>query len=333
MVKKLNRSAKIASTGIYVPPAYITPEEYEKTFGVKVDPAFIDRTNVKVKRVAPPEETPATMAAKAAQMALDNAGLEIKDIDYIIVGTDTFEAIAPPTSPKVQYLLGGHKYEIPSLDIGASCASGVYLLDIAQSLIRANEKYNNILVIGVYAMTRFLRNKFMWEWLFSDGAAAAIVSASDEPGYLASKMRADGSFWDYWGIYFGPTKNVGELIRENPDIVYLDLRKVYPPVNETYWPKLIEVVMREGNFSKEEITQVLFTQVRLHTIKTVMGELGLPLEKTHWVMDKYGYTGNTSVLMALHDALMSRKIEPGKVVVLVQSGVGYQQGAIAFRWI
>jgi len=329
----LARSAKIVSMGIYVPPEYLTPEDYERLYGVKVDPKFVERTNVRVKRVAPEGETPATMAAKAAEMALERAGMDIRDIDYIIVGTDTYEAIAPPTSPKVQYLLGGHQYEIPSLDIGASCASGVYLLDVAQSLIRANEKYENVLVIGVYAMTRFLRNKFMWEWLFSDGAAAAIVSASEEPGYLASKLRADGSFWDYWGIYFGPIKPVGELLKENPDIVYLDLRKTYPPVNETYWPKLIRDVMEEGRFSKEEITQVLFTQVRLYTIETVMKELGLPMEKTHWVMDKYGYTGNTSVLMALHDAIVQNKIEAGKVVVMVQSGVGYQQGAIAFRWV
>lgn len=329
----MNKSAKIISTGIYVPPIVLTPEDYEKTYGVKIDPKFIERTNVKVKRISPPEETPATMAAKAAQMALENANLDIKDIDYIIVGTDTYEAIAPPTSPKVQYLLGGHQYEIPTLDIGASCATGVYLLDIAQSLIRANEKYKNILVIGVYAMTRFLRNKYMWEWLFSDGAAAAIVSSSNEPGYLASKLRADGSFWDYWGIYFGPIKNVGDLIKENPDIIYLDLRKVYPPVNETYWPKLIETVMKEGKFEKDDITQILFTQVRLFTIETVMKELGLSMDKTHWIMDKYGYTGNTSVLMALHDALMNKKIEYGKVVVMVQSGVGYQQGAIAFKWI
>ena len=327
------RSAKIVSTGAYIPPIVVTPEEYEKMYGVKVDPNFVERTNVRVKRIAPPGETPATMAAKAAQMAIENAGLDIRDIDYIILGTDTFEAIAPPTSPKVQYLLGGHKYEIPTLDISASCAGSVYLLDVAQSFIRANEKYNNILIIGVYAMTRYLRNKFMWEWLFSDAAVAAVVSASEEPGYLATKLRADGSFWDYWGIYFGPTKNVGELIKENPDIIYLDLRKAYPPVNEMYWPKLIEAVMQEGRFTKDDITQILFTQVRLQTIQTVMKELGLPLEKTHWVMDKYGYTGNTSALLALHDALANGKVEKGKVVIFVQSGVGYQQGAIAFKWI
>lgn len=326
------RFAYIASTGIYVPPIIMTPDDYERRVGVKVDPLFLERTGINVKRVAPPEETPASMAAKAARMALDRAGLTIKDIDMIMVGTDTPEAISPPTAPKVQNILGGSPYEIPAFDINASCANPVYMLEVASSIIAGNPKYKNILVIGVYAMTRFLRWKFMWEWIFSDGAGAVILSASDRPGYLAGRLRADGSFWDYWGIFLGAWKPVAEQVT-GENLPFLDLRKAYPPVNDQYWPILVRDVMKQAGISPDEVSQIIFTQVRLKTILDVMRNLGLPETKTHWIMDKYGYTGSACIYMALHDAIERGKVEKDKVVILVASGVGYQQGAIAFRWI
>ncbi|MEM4936803.1 MAG: 3-oxoacyl-[acyl-carrier-protein] synthase III C-terminal domain-containing protein, partial [Sulfolobales archaeon] len=223
-------------------------------------------------------------------------------------------------------------YEIPAFDINASCANPVYMLEVASSIIAGNPKYRNILVIGVYAMTRFLRWKFMWEWIFSDGAGAIVLSASDRPGYLAGKLRADGSFWDYWGIFLGAWKPVAEQVVDE-NLPFLDLRKAYPPVNDQYWPILIKDVVGQAGINLDEVTQIIFTQVRLKTILDVMKNLGLPETKTHWVMDKYGYTGSACVYMALHDAIEQGKVEKDKVVILVASGVGYQQGAIAFRWI
>ncbi|MDW8010806.1 MAG: ketoacyl-ACP synthase III, partial [Sulfolobales archaeon] len=304
---------------------------FEKKTGVRVDPLFIERTGIKVKRVSPPEETPATMAASAARMALERAGLTIKDIDMIIVGTDTPEAISPPTAPKVQHILGGSPHEIPAFDVNASCANPVYMLELASSIIAGNPKYRNILVIGVYAMTRFLRWKYMWEWIFSDGAGAVVLSASDEPGYLGGKLRADGSYWDYWGIFFGAWKPATEQVGDE-NLPYLDLRKTYPPVNDQYWPALIRSVVSQAGIGFDDISQVIFTQVRLKTILDVMKNLNLPESKTHWIMNKYGYTGSACVYMALHDAIEVGKVEKGKVVVFVASGVGYQQGAVAFRW-
>ncbi|MCX8184535.1 MAG: ketoacyl-ACP synthase III [Sulfolobales archaeon] len=326
------RFATIISTGIYVPSTIMSPEDFEKKTGVRVDPLFIERTGIKVKRVASPNETPATMATNAAKMALERAGLTIKDIDMIIVGTDTPEAISPPTAPKIQSLLEGGPYEIPAFDVNASCANPVYMLELASSIIAGNPKYRNIMVIGVYAMTRFLRWKYMWEWIFSDGAGAVILSASDRPGYLGGRLRADGSFWDYWGIFFGAWKPIAEQVGDE-NLPYLDLRKTYPPVNDQYWPILIRDVVNQAGIGLNDISQIIFTQVRLKTILDVMKNLNLPESKTHWIMDKYGYTGSACIYMALHDAVEMGKVEKGKVVIFVASGVGYQQGAVAFRWI
>ena len=326
------RYARIVSTGVYVPPIVMTPEEFKEKTGIELDEAFIERTGIKVKRIAPEDETPSTMAAKACKQALDRAGLKISDIDLIILGTDTPDFLTPPTSARLQELLGGSEYEIPVFDVNASCANGAYMLEIASSMIMSSEEYNNVLVVGTYCMNRFLRWKFPWEWMFSDGAGAVLLSVSEEPGYIAGKLRADGRYWDYWGIYFGAHKKVEEQLK-NKEVVFLDLRKVYPPVNDEYWPKLVRCLMEKGGFTGDDITQIIFTQVRLRSILKVMDALGLPHSKTHWVMHKYGYTGSACAYMALDDAWREGKIEEGKIVIVVTSGVGYEQGAVAFRWV
>jgi len=106
----------------------------------------------------------------------------------------------------------------------------------------------------------------------------------------------------------------------------------YPPeINNIGWPKLVRQVARNGGFAVDDIDFTIFTQVRKPTIELVMADLGLPMEKTHMVMEKWGYTGSACIPMALDDAFVEKKIKPGDLVVLVGSGVGYNQAAAAFR--
>ena len=97
------------------------------------------------------------------------------------------------------------------------------------------------------------------------------------------------------------------------------------------WPRLVRQVAKNGGFAIEDIDFLIFTQVRKPTIELVMKDLGLPMAKTHTVMEKWGYTGSACIPMALHDALEEKKIRPGDLVVMIGSGVGYNQAAAAFR--
>jgi 3-oxoacyl-[acyl-carrier-protein] synthase-3 len=106
----------------------------------------------------------------------------------------------------------------------------------------------------------------------------------------------------------------------------------YPPeINNEGWPRLVRKVARNGGFAVRDIDFVIFTQVRKPTIELVMQDLDLPMTKTHTIMDRWGYTGSACIPMALHDALEQKKIRPDDLVVLVGSGVGYNQAAVAFR--
>jgi len=326
------RYAKIVSTGIYVPEKIMTNEEFEKLTHMKIEPHYSEVLGINHRHLSSEEETPAFMAAKAAEMALKKAGMKPGDIDLLILGTDTPEAISPPTASKVQFLLGMNEHKVPAFDVNASCANGALLLDIASRYIIMGD-YNNVLVIGTYAMTKFLSWKYAWEALFSDGAGAVILSASDEPGYLGGTMITDGAWWYNWGIYMGAgNMNIASIER---GLHKLDFRAPYPAeVNEEGWPALVKTLLKKIDKKLEDIGMIFFTQVRKKSIIKVMEKLILPLEKTHTVMEKYGYTGSACVYMALHDAIEEGKMKgiDGKIVVFVTSGVGYQQVATAFVW-
>ncbi|MFN4200529.1 ketoacyl-ACP synthase III [Fervidobacterium riparium] len=323
--------AKIISSGMYVPQKIMSNAEFEKKTLFTIDPYFSEVIGINHRHVSEDWETPTYMAAEAAKKALQRIGMSPEEIDLIIVGTDTPESISPPDAPRVQYLIGAHKAEPLAFNVNASCANGALMLDIAARYIAMGD-YKNVLVVGTYAMTKFLSWKYSWEALFSDGAGALILTASDEPGFIGSVSRADGSWWQNWGIYMGAgTMNLEGFER---GLHKLDLRAAYPAtVNEEGWPMLINKLMEKYNLTKEEIGVIFFTQVRKKTIEKVMDILGLPIEKTHMIMHKYGYTGSACVYMAYDDALGEGKLNnlEGKVVIFLTSGVGFQQVATAFR--
>jgi 3-oxoacyl-[acyl-carrier-protein] synthase-3 len=323
--------AKIISSGLYAPSKIMTNQEFERLVHFTIDPYFTEQIGINHRCLSNEEETPTYMAAEAAKRALARINMRAEEIDLIIVGTDTPEAISPPDAARVQYLIGAHKAEALAFNVNASCANGALLLDIASRYIALGD-HKNVLVIGVYAMTKFLSWKYSWEALFSDGAGALILTASNEPGYLGSVARCDGSWWYNWGIYMGAgTMNLQGFER---GLHKLDLRAAYPAtVNEEGWPLLLNRLMEKCNFSKDEIGMIFFTQVRKKTIQKVMETMGLPEEKAHMIMHKYGYTGSACVYMAYDDAFDEGKLKnlEGKVIIFLTSGVGYQQVAVAFR--
>jgi 3-oxoacyl-[acyl-carrier-protein] synthase-3 len=169
-------------------------------------------------------------------------------------------------------------------------------------------------------------------FFYGDGAGAAIVAPSDQPGFISSSLFADGSYYPNWGIYAGGTAEPASVENVQSGKTQVRLVTPFPPeVNNEGWPKRIREVAKNGGFDVSEIDFVIFTQVRLNSIELVMNELGLPIEKAHWIMDKWGYTGSACLPMAFDDARKLGKIKSGDLVVFIGSGVGYNQAAVAFR--
>ena len=213
-----------------------------------------------------------------------------------------------------------------------ACASFPTGFATGAGLIASNPSLKTVLVVGVYLMHRLAAPDDPMIFFYGDGAGAAVLEPSSEPGFLNAAFQADGSYASYWGIYSGGTAEPAteESVKAGRTTVKLVQR--YPPeINHEGWPRLVRRLAREGGFELDDIDFLIFTQVRKPSIELVMADLGLPMERTHTVMEEWGYTGSACVPMALHDARQKGKIRKGDLVVMIGSGVGYNQAGVAFR--
>ncbi len=189
-----------------------------------------------------------------------------------------------------------------------------------------------MLVVGVYMMRKLADPEDPAIFFYGDGASAALLEASDRPGFVAAAAQADGSYHRHWGIYSGGTFEPATVESVEAGRTRVRLIERYPPeVNHEGWPRLVRRVAADAGFALDDVDLVIFTQVRQPSIELVMAELGLPMEKTHTIMEECGYTGSACIGMAFDDAVRKGKVKPGDLAVFVGSGVGYNQAACAFR--
>lgn len=326
-------SARIVATGRYVPDKCVTNAEFDERYGQDVGTFLREQVGIEERHFAAENELGSDLAVNAGRQALERAELTPDDIDLLIVATDTPDYISPATANVVQYKLGvGDSAGV--FDLNNACAAYVTGLNTASKYLATEpNRYRHALVVGTYAMSKYVNwSDYKTATIFADGAGATVLTASDGPGFLGSTMAADGQYHDYMGIYVGGTHQIPD--ESNLDEKYLVIAKRFPPeLNATYWPRLIREVVDQAGREVSEIDRVYFTQINVNTIKHVMGELQLPLEKTNWIMDKWGYTGSACIPMALDDHIEQGKgPQPGDFVVFCASGGGYAMAAAAFDW-
>lgn len=329
----MKRYAKIIATGRYVPEKAVTNAEMDRHYGQPLGAWLEPNVGIKERHFAAPEQATSDLAVEAAKRALEKARVMPEDVNLLIVATDTPDYISPATANVVQHKLGAVNAGV--FDINNACAAFVTGLIIGSKFIMTEPRYDNVLVIGAYAMSKFLNwGDYKTATIFADGAGAAVLQAASEPGFLSSAMKADGSFHDYMGIYVGGTYKIPTCEAIERGEHYLVIAKRFPPdTNSSNWPKLVRTVVIDASYEVKDIDRIYFTQINVNTIKEVMNTLGLPLEKTHWIMDKWGYTGSACIAMALDDHIEQGKgPKPGDLVVFCASGGGYAMAAAAFIW-
>jgi 3-oxoacyl-[acyl-carrier-protein] synthase-3 len=313
----------------------VTNDDLNRLLGENVGDWLVENVGIRERHVMADDETTSSMVVTASQEALDRAGLEAADLDLIIVATDTPDYISPATASPVQAKLGATN--AGTFDVNCACAAWVTGLDMAARYIATDPEYRHILVAAGYGMTRYLdwSDKYTCT-LFADGAAAAVVGVGDQPGYLGGKLIAQGQYHDALGIYTGGTAQpatpevVGRLGKPRVQFV----RKFPATFNSDNWPPLIRAVVSKVGLVLDDIDFYVFTQLNLRTIEHVMENLGQPLSKTHWIMDKWGYLGSACVPAALDDAL-DRGLgpKPGDHVLFCASGGGLAMAATVWRWV
>ncbi|HXV18193.1 MAG TPA: 3-oxoacyl-[acyl-carrier-protein] synthase III C-terminal domain-containing protein [Gemmatimonadaceae bacterium] len=224
---------------------------------------------------------------------------------------------------------------VTSVVTGSACAGFVTALDTAWKYIRADERYNRVLVVGAYAMSKFVDpHDKKTSTIFADGAGAVVLEHSKVPGILASELYADGRLAAGMGVFAGGTAEpITEEVLKAGNRNKLRFVTKYPrEVNEVGWPRIARSVLNRIGRDSSDVDEWLWTQVNRSTIYEVMNTLGVPIEKAHTIMGKWGYTGAACLPMALDDSLRSGRIHDGDLILMTGSGAGLAMGSIALEW-
>ncbi|MBI4788541.1 MAG: ketoacyl-ACP synthase III [Chloroflexi bacterium] len=328
------RYAQIASTGRYIPDKVITNADLDRMLGQNVGDWLVENVGIRARHMMADDETVSDMVVNAARRALERAKLKPTDLDLIIIATDTPDYLSPATASVVQAKLGAAN--AGTYDINCACSAWVTGMDMAARYIATDSDYRHILVAGAYGMTRFVdwTDKYTCT-LFADGVGAAIGSAGDEPGFLAGKLVAHGEYYDALGIYTGaaarPATPDTIAAFGKPKVAFV--KKFPATFNSENWPPLVRTVVAKAGLTLDDISLFLFTQLNLRTIEFVMQNLGQPMSKTHWIMDKWGYIGSACIPAALDDAIEQGKgPKRGDHVVFCATGGGMAMAATVWKW-
>ena len=327
------RHAVITGTGAHAPARVVTNAELSVRLGTDIDDFVRNTLGIVERRWCAPDESTADLAVEAARQALGAARLDPMDIDLLIVATDTPEYISPPTSCVVQGRLGALR--AGTFDVNAGCASFVTALDTAWKYIRSDDRYRRVLVIGAYAMSKFLDpmdKKTVT--IFADGAGAVVVEARDQAGIVSSELYADGRLEAGMGVFAGGTAEpITDAVLAAGNRNRLRFVQKYPSsINEEGWPRIARSVLARIGRAEGHVAHWLWTQVNRSTIVAVMQALGVPLDKAPMVMHKWGYTGSACLAMLLDDIVRAGRVRDGDLLVLTGSGAGLAMGCVALEW-
>lgn len=328
------RNAIIIGSGSYAPPKVVPNSYFNQILGEDVDTWLRENLTIKERRWCGPDESTADLCVAAAKEALLNAGITADMLNLLIVATDTPEYISPSTASVVQYRLGAVK--AGTFDLNTACAGFVTALDTASKFIKADDNYEYILVIGAYAMSKYLDlTDKKTVTLFADGAGAVVLKANADntKGYLTSSLYTEGEYADWMGIYAGGTHMpITSEVVENKDHLLKFVKKFPKEVNPVTWTRMITAACEKINIAPADISHFMLTQININTIWETLDNLKTDRARAHTIMDRYGYTGSAAIPMVFDEVWRQGKIKEGDIVCFMGSGGGLAFANAIFKF-
>ncbi len=318
----------VRGVGSYLPAETLTNADLAK-FVDTSDEWIVERSGIRERHRAAPDEFTSDLATHAARAALAHAGIDARDIDLVVVATATPDYTFPATAVEVQARLGithGFAY-----DLQAVCSGFVFGLATADAQIKAGLA-KRALVIGAETFTRIL------DWsdrttcvLFGDGAGAVVLEAAEgegtsaDRGILASSLRSDGRHREKLYVDGGPsrTQTAGHLRMEGKEVFKHAV---------TNLADVIEVLFHETGLTSADIDWFVPHQANRRIIDATGKRLGIPPEKVVMTLQHHGNTSAASIPLALDVAVKDGRIKPGDMVMLEAMGGGFTWGAVLLRW-
>ncbi|RJP39059.1 MAG: ketoacyl-ACP synthase III [Phycisphaerales bacterium] len=321
----------LRGTGRYIPTELLTNEFFASYLDTS-DEWITTRTGIKTRHRVAEGEATAALAARAAQAALDDAGIRATDLDVIIVCTATPDTLVPSTGSYVQQIIGAGG--VPAFDLSAACSGFLYGVVVAANMIGAGS-VGTALVIGAETLTRITdfqdRNTAV---LFGDAAGAAVLSRSQDPrrGLLFTRLGTDGNRTkDIWMPAGGSSLVASaNTVAERLHYLRMNGREVYKfAVHKMR--ELIDEALEATGLKPEDIRLVIPHQSNLRIIESVREKMGLPREKIAVNIDRYGNTSAASIAVALDEARRGGQVKDGDVILAVALGAGLTWAATVWR--
>lgn len=325
----------ILGTGHYVPPRVVTNQELEKLMDT-TDEWIVQRTGIRERRFVDPGVGPADLAENAARAAVEDAGLRIEDIDFIILATLSPQHNFPGTSCFLQERLGHPG--IGALDIRTQCTGFLYALSIADQFIKTG-MYQRILIVGTEVHSTGIdlstRGRDV-AVLFGDGAGAFVLGASHDPdrGILSTHLHADGRFArDLWieapGSLFQPRLTV-EMVTEGKCYPKMNGKKVFTSAVKKF-PEVMQEALVSNGKSKGEVDLYILHQANLRIVQAVADVMEIPQEKFFNNIERYGNTTAASIPIAFNEARKAGRIRNGDLVMIAAFGSGFTWASALLR--
>ena len=317
--------AKISGTGSYLPANRVSNDDLAQKVDTS-DEWITARTGIKFRHIAAENEKTSDLAAEAARRALDASGLDSGEIDLIIVATATPDMQFPSTATIVQQKLGITN-GCPAFDVQAVCAGFMYALTTANAYIQSGMA-KNALVIGAETFSRIV------DWndrttcvLFGDGAGAVVLSASDKPGIIHGKLKADGN---YLNLLNAPGQIAEGKICGSPYITMAGPGVFKFAVKML--AKIADEVISEAGYTAEQIDWIVPHQANRRIIESTAKHLGLSMDKVILTVQNHGNTSAASIPLALDTGIRSGQIKRGQNLLLEGIGGGFAWGAVLMEY-
>lgn len=331
-------NSKVIGTGHYVPKNKVTNEDLSKLMETNNE-WILERTGIEERRWADKSsgESASTMAAKASEIAIKNAGLTNKDIDFIVFATLSPDYYFPGGGVQLQHLLGMNT--IGALDVRAQCSGFIYSISVADQFIKTG-MYKNILVVGAEAQSGLLdkstrgRNMAV---IFGDGAGAMVLSRTEDnnKGVLSTHLHSEGQFAEELALVSpNPSKWVKHFENNEEDLSY------FPYMNGpfvfkhavTRFSEAIVEGLEKNKISSEDIDLLIPHQANLRISQFVQKKFKLSDSQVYNNIQKYGNTTAASIAIALSEAVEQNKIKEDDIVVLAAFGSGFTWGSVILKW-
>lgn len=324
--------AEVASVGVAVPPDIVTNEDLSRVLDTS-DEWIVERTGIRERHIARPEQTVAMLSQEASERAMAAAGVTASDLDTIVLATASPDRLLPSTACDLQALLGAE--HAAAFDIGAACPGYVYALTVAEGLIASGQS-ETVLVVGAEKLSTITdfqdRSTAI---LFGDGAGASVVRRSSAPGrgILSTFIKSDGRLAPL--LYRpggGSVDPISEkVVCERSHYMKMAGREVFKAAVLAMANACDEALTRAG-VTADQVDLLVPHQANLRIIEATAKHAGLPMSKVMVNVDRYGNTSSASIPLALEQAVAEGRVGPGSVVLVVAFGAGFTWGSAVIRW-